>query len=73
MIDLKNRNYINSVKCIGSIGKTILPILLISEVNILHKWCLYNDLNGHVVIGITITGYADDTALELFQYFINHI
>ena len=37
MIDPDNRNYITSVECIGSLGETIPPMLLISGVNILHK------------------------------------
>ena len=70
MIDPKNRDYITSVECIGSAGKTIPPMLLISGVNILHKWCQHNDLDCDIVIGTTETGYAnDDTALEWLQHF----
>lgn len=39
IIDLENRDYITSVECISSAGETIQPMLLISGVNILHKWC----------------------------------
>ena len=65
MIDLENRDYTISIECIGSAGETIPPMLLINGVNILHKWCQHNDLDGSIVIGITETGYAnDDTSLE---------
>ena len=37
MIDPENRDYIASVEYIGCAGETILPMLLISGVNILHK------------------------------------
>lgn len=73
MIDPKNRDYITSVECIGSAGEINPPMLLVSGVNILHKWCLHNDLDGETVIGTTGTGYAnDETALEWFQHFIDH-
>ena len=73
MIDPENRDYITSVECIGSAGETIPPMLLISGVNILHKWCQHNDLDGDVGIGTTETVYAnDDTALEWLQHFIDH-
>ncbi len=42
MIDLDNRNYITQVKCISSTLEIISLILLISDVNILHKWCIHN-------------------------------
>ena len=35
MLDLDNYDYITSVKCINSTGKTITPMLLISGVIIL--------------------------------------
>lgn len=71
IIDLKNHDYIISVQCISSAGETILPILLISGVNILYKWYQYNNLDGNIVIGIMETGYANnDIALEWLQHFI---
>ena len=73
MIDPENRDYITSVECIGSAGETIPPMLLISGVNILHKWCQHNDLDDEIRIGTTETGYSnDDTALEWLQHFIDH-
>ncbi len=73
MIDPENRDYITSVECIGSDGETIPPMLLISGVNILHKWCQNNNLDGETLIGTTETGYAnDDTALNWLQHFIDH-
>ncbi len=73
MIDPDNRDYFTSVECIGSAGETILPILLVSGVNILYKWCQHNDLESDIVIGTTEPGYAnDDTALEWLQDFIDH-
>ena len=58
MIDPENRDYITSVECIGSAGETIPPMLLLSRVNILHKWCQHKDLGGGIVIGTTETGYC---------------
>ena len=73
MVDPNNRNYITSVRCIGSVGKIILPMLLVSGVNILYKWCQHNNFYGDIVIGTTETDYAnDDTALEWLQHFIDH-
>ncbi len=37
MIDPDNCEYITSINCICSVGKTISPIFLISKVNILYK------------------------------------
>ena len=72
MINPENRNYITSVECISSAGETIPPMLLVSGVNILYKWCQNNDLDGEIVIGTTETGYAnDDMVLEWFQHFID--
>ncbi len=74
MIDPENRDYITLVECIGSADETIPPILLISGVNILHKWCQDNNLDGETLIGTTETGYANDnTALDWLQHFIDHI
>lgn len=60
MIDPENRDYIASVEYIGCAGETILPMLLISGVNILHKQCQHNDLDDEIQIGTTETGYAND-------------
>ena len=65
MIDPDNCDYITSVECIGSSGKTIPPMLQVSGVNILYKWCQHNNFEGEIVISTTETGYANgDTALE---------
>ena len=65
MIDPENRDYIILVECIGSAGETIPPMLLISRVNIPHKWCQDNNLDGETLIGSTETGYGnDDTVLD---------
>ena len=60
MINLKNRDYITSVKCIGPAGETIPPMWFVSGVNILHKWCQNDNLDGDIVIDTTETGYAND-------------
>lgn len=74
MIDPKNCNYIILVEYIGSANKIIPPILLISKVNILHKWCQHNNLDGNIMISIIETGYTNNnTVLKWLQYFINHI
>ncbi len=65
MIDLENCDYITSVECIGSAGKTIPPMLLISGDNILYKRSHQNDLDGNIVTSTTETDDAnDDTAVE---------
>lgn len=65
IIDLENHDYIISVQCISFVGETILPILLISRVNILYKWYQYNNLDDNIVIDIMETGYANNNiALE---------
>ena len=73
MIDPENCDYITSVECIGSAGETIPPMFLISEVNILHKWCQDNNLDGKTLIGITKTNYTNNnTILNKLQHFIDH-
>ncbi len=56
MIDPDNRDYITSVECIGSAGETIPPMLLVSGVNILYKWCQHNDLESDIVIAVGADG-----------------
>lgn len=51
IIDLKNRNYITSIKYISSINKIILSILLVFGINIIHKWCQYNNFDNNIIIG----------------------
>ena len=65
MIDPKNRNYPASIECIGSTFEKNSAYVAISEVNVLHKSCQHNDLDGYIEIGTTKIGYSnDDTALE---------
>ncbi len=72
MIDRENYDYITSVECIGSGDETIPPMLVISTVNILHKWCQDNNLDGETLIGNTETGYANkDTALDWLRLTID--
>ena len=71
MIDLDNCDYITSVEYISSKDETILPMLLISKVNILHNWYQYNDLDNGNVIGTIKFGYANNNIiLGLPQHFI---
>ncbi len=73
MIDPENHDYITLVEYIGSAGEIIPPMLLISGVNILRKWCLDNNLDDETLIGTTDTRNAnDDTVLDWLQYFIDH-
>lgn len=60
IIDFDSCNYITSIECISFLEETIPPMLLISRVNILYKWCQHNDLDGDIVIGIIETGYANN-------------
>lgn len=65
IIDLENCDYIISVECIGSVDETIPLMFLISQINILYKWCQHNDLNGNIVIGTIETSYIiNDIALK---------
>lgn len=50
MINPNNCDYIILIECIGSADETIPPILLVSGVNILYKWCQHKDLEGDIVI-----------------------
>ncbi len=63
MVGSGNRDYITSVKCIGSAYKTILLLLLNSKVNILYIWCKYNDLDNKFVIILTETDYGSNATL----------
>ncbi len=60
MIHEVNHDYITSIECIGSAGKIISPMLLISWVNTLHNWCYDNILDSEIFIGTTETDYAND-------------
>ncbi len=74
MINLETRDCITVVECISSSDKTIFPILLISDVNILHKWCQDNNLDSEALIGNNETDYLNNnTALDLLKHFIDHI
>ena len=69
----ENCDYITSVECIGSAGETMPPMLLISGVIILRKWCQHIDLDSNIMIKTTKTGYAnDDIALEWLRHLIDH-
>lgn len=73
LMDPDNRDYITSVECISSAGDVIPPLLIISGVHILHKWCQENDLDGETLIGTSETGYSnDDLALDWLHHFIHH-
>lgn len=67
IIDPKNCDNITLIEYIHSIGETILPMLLISKVNILLKQCQHKNLDRDIVIGITEICYANNnTALEFY-------
>lgn len=73
MIDLDNHNYIISIEYISSKDETILPMLLVSRVNILHNWYQYNDLDNGNIISTIEFGYANNNIiLELPQHFIHY-
>ena len=73
MTDPDNRDYITSVESINSAGEVIPPMLIISGVHILHKWCQENDLDEEVLIGTSETGYSnDDLAIDWLHHFIHH-
>ena len=60
MIDSDNRDYITSMKCVSSADDVISSFFILSEVNILHKWCQHNDLNEDTLIEISDTDYSND-------------
>ena len=73
MTDPDNRDYITSVECISSAGDVIPPLLILSGIHILHKWCQHNDLDGETLIGTSETGYSnDDLAMDWLRHFIEH-
>ena len=73
MTDPDNRDYITSVECISSRGVVNSPLLIISGVQILHKWCQENDLHDDTLIGTSDTGYSnDDSAMDWLNHFIEH-
>lgn len=74
IIDLRNRNYITSIKYINSAGKNIPSMILVFGVNILYKQYQYNILDNNIIIGITEMGYTNnDTTLKWLQHFIDYI
>ena len=73
MINSNNRDYITFVKCVSSTDEIIPPMLIISGVNIFHKWCQENDLNENTLIEISETKYSNnDLAMDWLQHFIDH-
>ena len=73
MMDPDNRDYITSVECVSSGGEVIPPMLIISGVNILHKWCQENDLDEDTLIGTSESSYSnDDLAMDWLHHFIHH-
>lgn len=68
-----SRDYITSVQCISSAGDVIPPLIIISGVHILHKWCEENDLDGETLIGTSKTGDSnDDLAMIWLHHFVEH-
>lgn len=73
MKDPNNRDFITSMESISAGGETIPSFLIISGVNILHKWCQENDLDGRTVLSISDIGYSnDDLAIDWLNHFIEH-
>lgn len=73
MMNSNNRDYITSVKCVNSTGKIISPMLIISKVNIFHKWCQKNDLDEDTLIETSDTGYSNDNlTMDWLHHFIYH-
>ena len=71
--DPDNRDYITLVESISSGGEVIPPLLIVSGVHILHKWCQQNDLDGETLIGTSETGYSnDDLAIDWLYNFVYH-
>ena len=73
MMDSDNRDYITTVECISSGGEVIPSLIIISGVQILHKWCQENDLHDDILIGTSDSGYSsDDLAMDWLNHFIEH-
>ena len=52
----------------------IPPLIIISGVQILHKWCQENDLHDDILIGTSDSGYSnDDLAMDWLNHFIEHM
>ncbi len=73
MTDSDNRDYITAVECISASGEMIPPLIILTEVHILHKWCEENDLNGETLIETSESNYSnDDLIMNWLHHFIDH-
>lgn len=70
MMNLNNRIYIISMKCINSVDWVYSSMLIIAEINILHKWEI-NDLNKRTVLVINVTEYSNDNlTMNWLKHFV---
>ena len=60
MFDLDNHDYITLVEFINHTGEIISLKLLILEIKILHKWCIYNNLDNKTLIRNINICYSND-------------
>ena len=74
ILNSDNCNYITLIECINATGEMILPLLIIFEGNILHKWCQHNDLNREILINISKSDYSNNNlAINWLHYFIHYM
>lgn len=60
VINLGNWKYIISVNSISGDRKTILPILILCDIQILEKWIQKNDFNNNILLVSSPTRYSND-------------
>lgn len=68
-VDLDNRDYMTSMKCISAGGWSISLFVILKGAYILYKWGK-NDLPVDTVLAVSLTGYSNDQlAYDWFEHF----
>ena len=55
-----NREYIISMESISGEGKTILPMLILCDIQILKKWTYKNNLDDDILLATSPIRYSND-------------
>ena len=73
LLDPDNRKFLTSCQTISSGGMQIPPMLILSGELTPEKWFPENNLDGDILLSISLTGYSnDELALKWLQYFERH-
>ena len=71
--DPDNREYCTAVESVSASGNTIPPALILKGKHVLAKWSRNNNLDGHISIGVSESGYSnDDLAIDWLKHFIKY-